>query len=45
MGWKAPKVQGCFDILPLVLSAAGQDPEFFEIPPELIMEVPLKHPK
>ncbi|XP_076435250.1 nitric oxide synthase-like [Babylonia areolata] len=43
MGWK-PKGTP-FDLLPLVLSAAGQDPEMFDIPPELILEVPLKHPK
>nr|CBV37021.3 nitric oxide synthase [Stramonita haemastoma] len=43
MGWK-PKGTP-FDVLPLVLSAAGQDPEMFDIPPELILEVPLKHPK
>ena len=43
LGWK-PKYQP-FEVLPLVLSAAGQDPEMFEIPPELILEVNLKHPK
>ncbi|KAK3768095.1 hypothetical protein RRG08_004637 [Elysia crispata] len=43
MGWK-PK-HGRFDILPLVLSAAGSDPELFDIPPELVMEVNMKHPK
>ncbi|XP_041378542.1 nitric oxide synthase-like protein [Gigantopelta aegis] len=43
MGWK-PK-GGMFDILPLVLSAGGHDPEMFEIPSELILEVPIKHPK
>nr|KAG5713275.1 hypothetical protein BaRGS_007802 [Batillaria attramentaria] len=43
LGWK-PK-GGMFDVLPLVLSASGQDPELFEIPPELVLEVPLKHPK
>lgn len=43
LGWK-PKYQP-FEVLPLVLSAGGQDPELFEIPPELILEVNLKHPK
>ncbi|CAL1539173.1 unnamed protein product [Lymnaea stagnalis] len=43
LGWK-PKY-GMFDILPLVLSAAGSDPEWFEIPPELVVEVNMKHPK
>ena len=34
-----------FDVLPMVLQANGQDPEWFEIPQELILEVPLVHPK
>ncbi|XP_072921558.1 nitric oxide synthase 1 isoform X1 [Hemitrygon akajei] len=42
-GWKAPL--GRFDILPLLLQANGNDPELFEIPPELILEVPIRHPK
>ncbi|XP_070205997.1 nitric oxide synthase-like [Littorina saxatilis] len=44
LGWK-PKTMTPFDVLPLVLSAAGQDPEMFEVPPELILEVNFKHPK
>ncbi|VDI59533.1 nitric-oxide synthase, brain [Mytilus galloprovincialis] len=43
MGWK-PKF-GMFDVLPLILQANGMDPEMFEIPAELIFEVPIKHPK
>ncbi|CAG5130083.1 unnamed protein product, partial [Candidula unifasciata] len=43
IGWK-PKY-GQFDILPLVLSAAGSDPEWFEIPHDLVLEVNMKHPK
>ncbi|XP_063820406.1 nitric oxide synthase 1 isoform X2 [Pseudophryne corroboree] len=42
-GWKAPR--GRFDVLPLVLQAEGNDPELFEIPPEMIMEVQIQHPK
>ncbi|KAM4709511.1 nitric oxide synthase 1 isoform 1-T1 [Discoglossus pictus] len=42
-GWKAP--YGRFDVLPLVLQADGNDPELFEIPPEMIMEVQIRHPK
>ncbi|XP_078277885.1 nitric oxide synthase 1 [Rhinoraja longicauda] len=42
-GWKGPK--GRFDILPLLLQANGNDPERFEIPPELILEVPIRHPR
>ncbi|XP_030078359.1 nitric oxide synthase, inducible [Microcaecilia unicolor] len=43
LGWK-PKF-GRFDILPLVLQANGKDPELFEIPPDLVLEVSMEHPK
>ncbi|XP_049716956.1 nitric oxide synthase, inducible isoform X1 [Elephas maximus indicus] len=43
LGWK-PKYSR-FDVLPLVLQANGRDPELFEIPPDLVLEVPLEHPK
>ncbi|NXA04756.1 NOS2 protein, partial [Sapayoa aenigma] len=43
LGWK-PKY-GRFDVLPLVLQANGQDPEIFELPPEIVLEVPMEHPK
>ncbi|XP_020029612.2 nitric oxide synthase, inducible isoform X1 [Castor canadensis] len=43
LGWK-PRY-GRFDVLPLVLQANGRDPELFEIPPDLVLEVPMEHPK
>ncbi|KAB1266084.1 Nitric oxide synthase; inducible [Camelus dromedarius] len=43
LGWK-PKY-GRFDVVPLVLQANGRDPELFEIPPDLVLEVPMEHPK
>ncbi|KAM5273466.1 nitric oxide synthase, inducible [Ctenodactylus gundi] len=43
LGWK-PRY-GRFDVLPLVLQADGRDPEIFEIPPDLVLEVPMEHPK
>ncbi|XP_069066864.1 nitric oxide synthase 3 isoform X1 [Pleurodeles waltl] len=42
LGWK-PK-NGRFDVLPLVLQANGKNPELYEIPTKLILEVPLCHP-
>uniref|UniRef100_A0A671R3Q4 nitric-oxide synthase (NADPH) n=1 Tax=Sinocyclocheilus anshuiensis TaxID=1608454 RepID=A0A671R3Q4_9TELE len=42
-GWKAPKSH--FDVLPLLLQANGNDPELFEIPDDLVLEVPIIHPK
>lgn len=43
LGWKG--TGGRWDILPLVLSANGHDPEYFDIPREMILEVPLMHPE
>lgn len=43
LGWKAPK--GRFDVLPLLLQSNGNDPELFEIPEDLVLEVPIIHPK
>ena len=34
-----------FDILPLVVQANGEDPEVFELPEEIIMEMKLVHPE
>ena len=34
-----------FDILPLLLQANGQDPEMFEVPADLVLEVNITHPK
>uniref|UniRef100_A0A8D2LUB9 Nitric oxide synthase n=1 Tax=Varanus komodoensis TaxID=61221 RepID=A0A8D2LUB9_VARKO len=42
LGWK-PRY-GRFDVLPWILQANGQDPELFELPPELVLEVPIEHP-
>ncbi|XP_063930433.1 nitric oxide synthase, salivary gland isoform X2 [Zophobas morio] len=42
LGWRGPGTR--WDILPLVLSANGHDPDYFDIPSELILEVPLTHP-
>ena len=43
MGWESSG--GQFDTLPLVLQAKGQDPEYFELPKDLVLEVNLTHPK
>jgi nitric-oxide synthase len=33
-----------FDLLPLVVEAPGEPPEFFELPRQVVLEVPLAHP-
>ncbi|KAK2831743.1 hypothetical protein Q7C36_016829 [Tachysurus vachellii] len=42
LGW-TPKY-GSFDVLPLMLQANGEDPELYDIPVELILEVEMEHP-
>lgn len=42
LGWKGKQTE--WDILPLVVSANGLDPDYFDYPPELILQVPLEHP-
>lgn len=42
LGWKGKGTR--FDVLPIVVSANGHDPEYFDVPPELIWEVELEHP-
>ena len=43
LGWKAPG--GRFDVVPLVIQAGDEPPEFFEIPKHLVLEVQIKHPE
>ncbi|MFI6320166.1 nitric oxide synthase oxygenase [Nonomuraea sp. NPDC050556] len=43
MGWQASG--GPYDLLPLVIEAANQRPEFFEVPRDIVLEVPLTHPE
>ncbi|CAH1798675.1 unnamed protein product [Owenia fusiformis] len=45
LGWQGPSKQGNFDLLPWVIEVNGDDPEVFDIPPDIVVEVPLKHPE
>ena len=41
-GWQG---QGTpFDVLPLIIQMPGQKPQWFELPPAAVMEVPMTHP-
>lgn len=42
LGWRGKGTR--WDLLPLVLSANGHDPDYFDLPRELILEVSLTHP-
>ncbi|KAG8182789.1 hypothetical protein JTE90_018662 [Oedothorax gibbosus] len=43
LGWKGQGKK--WEILPLVVSANGNDPQVFDIPEDLILRVPITHPK
>ncbi|CAH1257154.1 NOS1 [Branchiostoma lanceolatum] len=43
LGWKGEGT--LFDLLPMVLSANGEDPEWFDLPRDIVMEVNITHPK
>ncbi|MEE1926836.1 nitric oxide synthase oxygenase [Streptomyces sp. TRM 70351] len=43
LGWQAPG--GPFDVLPLVVETPHEGPRLFDVPRELVAEVPLRHPE
>ena len=43
LGWQG--AGGNFDVLPLVIQVDGHAPLFFKIPPEYVLEVPIRHPE
>ena len=44
LGW-APEKRTHYDVLPLIVQFPPREPKFFEIPSELVLEVPLTHPE
>jgi nitric-oxide synthase len=44
LGWRGGAGTS-FDVLPIVIKLPAQPPRLFEIPPELVLEVPLRHPE
>jgi len=45
LDWTPPKERTEFDVLPLVLQANGGDPELFEVPRDIVLEVEISHPE
>ncbi len=45
LGWQPPANRTAFDYLPLVIQLPGKEPKWFEIPPEIILDVAIAHPK
>jgi nitric-oxide synthase len=43
LGWKGGK-RTSFDLLPVVIQMPDQEPQLFELPPEIVLEVPIEHP-
>ena len=43
LGWKGGSGTA-FDLLPLVIQMPSQPPRLFEIPPKVVLEVPISHP-
>ena len=44
LGWPSDG-QGKFDVLPLIISAGGDEPRFFRVPGDAVTEVHLIHPR
>lgn len=44
LGWRPPATRSPFDLLPVVVQAAGEKPCFREIPRHLVLEIPIVHP-
>ncbi|MFZ4681691.1 MAG: nitric oxide synthase oxygenase [Terrimicrobiaceae bacterium] len=45
LGWSPPSLRSRFDYLPIMIQRPGRNPKFFEIPQDLILEVPIFHPE
>jgi nitric-oxide synthase len=44
LGWQGG-ARTPFDLLPIVIQMPNQKPQLFELPPEVVLEVPLTHPE
>ena len=44
LGWSKEN-KTPFDVLPLIIQIGECEPQWFEIPPEVILEVPISHPR
>lgn len=44
LGWKAPANPSAFDLLPLLIEIPGERPRLFDLPPDSVLEVKIRHP-
>jgi len=45
LGWQPPDPLGRFDVLPLVITGAGGRTEVHDVPKDVVLEVPIRHPE
>ncbi|HEU5196883.1 MAG TPA: nitric oxide synthase oxygenase [Methylomirabilota bacterium] len=45
LGWQPPATRSAFDLLPVIVQAAGERPVWGEIPRALVLEIPILHPQ
>ena len=45
LGWPGPSERTRFDVLPIIIQLPGKEPRLFELPPEIVLEVPISHPR
>ena len=44
LGWRGVANRTAFDYLPLIIQLPGKEPKWFDIPAEIILDVPIVHP-
>ena len=43
LGWRN-QTNGSFDLLPIVIQMEAEQPKWFELPQDVVLEIPLRHP-
>lgn len=43
LGWRPAEPKSRFDLLPLIIQFPGEELQYFELPPECVLEVPIRH--
>lgn len=44
LGWRPPEKLTAFDLLPLLIEVPGEHPRLFDLPPDAVLEVKIRHP-
>lgn len=43
LGWQPPVERSPFDVLPLMIETSAEEVQFFDIPAEVVLEIPIEH--